>query len=80
MGTRGYFLLSVVAIYPISANQRESLKKLNGFVISPSAALRFINRHSGVLTIRLAPHDSRALHMKLLQSRFSLILISDSNP
>jgi hypothetical protein len=52
-------------MYSISANQSKPLKKQNGFVISPSAALRFIVRRSGVLTIRLTPYDSRALHMNL---------------
>jgi hypothetical protein len=39
---------------------------LDGFVKSPSAALRFIFRHCGVLLCTLIPQDSRALHLELL--------------
>jgi hypothetical protein len=38
---------------------------LDGFVKSPSAALRFIFRHCDVLSVRLIPQDLRALHLEL---------------
>jgi len=39
--------------------------KLDGFVKRPTAALRFIFRHCGVLFVRLIPQDSQALHLEL---------------
>jgi hypothetical protein len=38
---------------------------LDGFVKSPSAALRFILRHCDVRQVRLIPQYSRALHLEL---------------
>ena len=38
---------------------------IDGFVKSPSAALRFIFRHCDVPHVRLIPQDSRALHLEL---------------
>jgi hypothetical protein len=43
--------------------------KNDGFAKDPSALLCFVFRHSNVLSVRLIPQDSHALHMKLLQSR-----------
>jgi hypothetical protein len=44
-----------------------ALRKLmnDGFVKSPSAALRFIFRHCDVPYVRLIPQASRALHLEL---------------
>jgi hypothetical protein len=39
-------------------------KKIDGFVKSPSAALRFIFSHCSVRQVRLIPKASRALHLE----------------
>jgi hypothetical protein len=39
--------------------------RVNGFVKSHSAVLRFILRHCGVLYVRLIPQNLRALHNEL---------------
>jgi len=56
-----------------SKDKLRSKFKVDNFVKSPSAALRFILSHCGVRQVRLIPSDSRALHLEL----FTLLSIFD---
>jgi hypothetical protein len=52
---------------------------INGFVKSPSAALRFIFRRCDVPHVRLTPQDLRALHLELFTLPTALLLFMRSS-
>jgi hypothetical protein len=61
----------------LDASMFSVLRKFDGFVKSPTSALRCIPRHCDVRQVRLIPRNLRALNLKLftLPSNFDFLRV-----